>query len=90
MLFRSGLPWREIGVCIRRFHASGVWHADLNAHNILMDRVGGIWLIDFDRGERRKHGAWGQGNLARLQRSLRKLGYDDAQTWQALLQGYAG
>ena len=86
----AGQPWREIGACIRRFHAAGVWHADLNAHNVLVDREGAVWLIDFDRGERRKPGPWEQANLARLRRSLRKLGHDDPQAWQSLLQGYAG
>ncbi len=30
--------WIAIGRCIRRFHDSGVCHADLNAHNILLER----------------------------------------------------
>jgi len=34
-----------------------------------------VWLIDFDRGELRTPARdWQQANLARLQRSLRKLG----------------
>ena len=87
------LPWKGVGACIRRFHDAGVWHADLNAHNILVDEGAAIWLIDFDRGERRRtRDGWQQGNLARLQRSLRKLGLPEAalqEGWAALLEGYA-
>ena len=87
---RAAAPWRAIGACIRRFHEEGVWHADLNAYNILVDRAAVVWLIDFDRSERRRPApGWRQGNLERLRRSLRKLGQDDLQAWQALLGGYA-
>jgi len=90
---RAGIPWREIGACIRRFHAAGVWHADLNAHNILVDQETAVWLIDFDRGERRRPApGWQQANLERLSRSLRKLGVDEGalhEAWGALLGGYA-
>src|SRR6185503_20837625 len=58
--------WEEAGRCVRRFHAAGVWHADLNAHNLLFDGDGRAHLIDFDRGERRVAAAgWQQANLAR-------------------------
>ena len=88
---KAAPPWRGIGACIRRFHEAGVWHADLNAHNVLVDREAAVWLVDFDRSERRRPAPdWRQGNLERLQRSLRKLGQDDMQAWQVLLGGYAG
>jgi len=65
----------RIGSTIARFHAAGVWHADLNAHNILAAADGVITLIDFDRGRlRAPRLAWQQANLQRLLRSLRKLG----------------
>ncbi len=66
--------WREIGSVIARFHKAGVWHADLNAHNVLVSAKGAIVLIDFDRAKLRRPGArWREANLARLLRSLRKL-----------------
>jgi len=54
-------------------HEAGVWHADLNAYNILLDGRDRVWLIDFDRGRRlalsrRRR----QANLRRLRRSLIK------------------
>jgi len=89
----DAIPWKEVGACIRRLHEAGVWHADLNAHNVLLDQAGLVWIIDFDRGEwRTDYGHWRQSNMDRLQRSLRKLGTDPAvlrKAWAALLDGYA-
>lgn len=84
----------RIGRTIARFHVAGAWHPDLNAHNILVDADGGISLIDFDRGRLRKPRlAWQQANLARLLRSLHKLGASrfegfEATFWHPLLAGY--
>ncbi|MCK9540063.1 3-deoxy-D-manno-octulosonic acid kinase [Dokdonella sp.] len=84
----------RIGGMLARFHAAGVWHADLNAHNILVDAAGKAWLLDFDRGRRRRPSlAWQQANLARLRRSLDKLGARrmagfDARFWHPLLAAY--
>jgi 3-deoxy-D-manno-octulosonic acid kinase len=64
----------RVGAAIAEFHAAGACHADLNAHNVLIagDRV---WLVDFDRGRLRAPDvAWQSANLARLRRSLVKLG----------------
>jgi 3-deoxy-D-manno-octulosonic acid kinase len=64
----------RVGTEIARFHAHGAYHADLNAHNILLTDAA-VWLIDFDRGELRSPARdWQQANLARLKRSLLKLG----------------
>ncbi|MEO0615558.1 MAG: 3-deoxy-D-manno-octulosonic acid kinase [Pseudomonadota bacterium] len=86
--------WRTLGTLIARFHAAGAWHADLNAHNVLIDAAGDFHLIDFDRARLRAPGGWSQANLARLHRSLEKLRtqgdfHADAADWTALTQGYA-
>ncbi|MDH5409320.1 MAG: 3-deoxy-D-manno-octulosonic acid kinase [Gammaproteobacteria bacterium] len=65
--------WRRIGQTIGRFHQAGIYHADLNAHNILLDSKDRVYLIDFDRGEVRPRGTWEKKNLDRLIRSLLKL-----------------
>ena len=70
-------PWEAVGAMLARFHAAGIHHADLNAHNILVDDAGVAWLIDFDRGRRRAPGAWRQASLRRLARSLAKLSGGD-------------
>ena len=85
----------RVGAAIAKFHAHGAYHADLNAHNVLLDGKT-VWLIDFDRGQLRtpaRH--WQQANLARLQRSLRKLGAagdgEDAferALWKPLIAAY--
>lgn len=65
--------WQSLGTMIHRFHAAGVYHADLNAYNVQVDKADGIYLLDFDRGELRKAGPWQQKNLARFHRSLLKI-----------------
>lgn len=85
------VPWGQVGRCIRRFHEAGVCHADLNAHNVLLDAQDRVYLIDFDRGTRRAGGAWTARNLARFRRSLDKLsgeGGFNLTAWSALLEGY--
>ena len=85
--------WKAVGACIRRFHDEGVFHADLNAHNILLDGDS-VALLDFDRSRLRPPGKWREQNLERLQRSLRKLsgihfGFDFGdEQWHLLLAGY--
>jgi 3-deoxy-D-manno-octulosonic acid kinase len=69
----SSIDWARVGATIGRFHRAGWFHADLNAHNVLL-RGTTCWLIDFDRGEQRPPApAWQHANLARLHRSLDKL-----------------
>lgn len=69
----EGAPWEEVGRMIARFHRAGLDHADLNAHNILIDANGRCWLIDFDRGQIRILATgWRERNLRRLKRSLLK------------------
>ncbi len=87
--------WVTIGRWLRQFHARGICHADLNAHNVLLGlQDGAVWLIDFDRGTLRTPGWWCDANLVRLQRSLQKisgqLGVErfTAADWQALLDSY--
>lgn len=87
--------WKALGACIARFHHSGVYHADLNAKNILKGPQG-FALIDFDRGEIRNPAkSWQQANLSRLRRSFDKekgklpsLAFDES-CWKWLLEGYA-
>jgi len=85
----------EVGALVARFHRAGVWHADLNAHNVLVT-PNELYLIDFDRGRLRVPAtAWQQANLQRLRRSLLKLGAAGAgeaafeeTLWQPLLHRY--
>lgn len=71
----DGFDWPALGRTIRAFHDAGVWHADLNAHNVLRDAAGALWLLDFDRGwVASPRERWRRANLARLERSLLKVG----------------
>jgi 3-deoxy-D-manno-octulosonic acid kinase len=85
----------RVGATVAEFHAAGACHADLNAHNVLLvDDV--VWLVDFDRGQRRTPArAWQLANLARLRRSLIKLGAAsngeaafDRHMWNPLMAAY--
>ncbi|MFT3792417.1 MAG: 3-deoxy-D-manno-octulosonic acid kinase [Rudaea sp.] len=83
------------GEAIARLHAAGVYHADLNAHNVLVD-AHKVWLIDFDRGElRAPRRAWQRANLLRLKRSLVKIGAArdgegafERDVWRPLMDAY--
>lgn len=85
----------RIGRTVARFHREGVWHADLNAHNILSTPARDF-LIDFDRGEIRVPAlGWRRDNLNRLRRSLLKLGAGrdgeqvfESDCWAPLMRGY--
>ncbi len=73
---------------VQAMHAAGVWHADLNAYNILLDDSRRVWLIDFDRA---RIGAVSNrqaaNNWLRLRRSLVKVsGSSGADWWEYLRQ----
>ncbi len=86
--------WESLGASIYSFHEAGVYHADMNAYNLQIDKSGELWMLDFDKGALRPRGAWQQQTLARLHRSLHKVvGLDPAlnfraPNWEQLLQGY--
>jgi len=87
--------WQTVGSCIRQFHDAGVFHADLNARNILLGSGRKVFLIDFDRARFNPGKAVnGKANLDRLKRSLLKL-YTEKEmpalqlAWTELEAGYA-
>lgn len=90
----SDNEWQNLGQCIAKFHLHGVYHADLNAKNIMLSPTG-FHLIDFDRGQIKSISSkWQQANLARLLRSFKKetnknphMHFTDS-NWQQLLMGY--
>lgn len=86
--------YQQLGCFIARFHKEGVYHADLNIQNILQDKHGTFWLIDFDRAQvlppQRK---WQEETLARLKRSFEKeqKRFDirwSEQDWLSFMKGY--
>ena len=83
--------WAQAGREIARMHLAGVWHADLNVFNILVDLEQKVWLIDFDRArmlsdmsdQKRSE------NLTRLKRSVRKVApLLEPLCWPALVEAY--
>ena len=72
------IKWQDIGQCLARFRRAGVFHADLNLSNILTDKSGNNYLIDFDRGRLMSHDSarynrFASRMLQRLFRSMDKL-----------------
>lgn len=69
---QGNAPWADAGRLIARFHRAGVYHADLNANNILCNAEG-LHLIDWDKGRWYQNpGRWTRAVLQRLQRSIDK------------------
>ena len=88
--------WADTGRCIHRFHTAGLWHADLNAGNILIDQQSKVFLIDFDQA-RLTAGTPvnGGNNLSRLNRSLLKLWPESRKSlfpaaWAGFIEAYHG
>lgn len=84
-------PVGAVAGAIYAMHEAGVWHADLNAFNILIDGEGKVWLVDFDRGRRCVMGPGRRkANLLRLRRSLIKTA-DAAgeRAWEEINRAYA-
>lgn len=77
---------RAVGTTLRRFHAAGLDHVDLNARNLLIDEEDSVWLIDLDRCRLRTGERHVPRNLARLARSLGKFGHPRAM--DAILEGH--
>ena len=86
--------WQSVGAAIHEFHAAGVYHADMNAYNLQIDKDGLLWMLDFDKGSLKPPGPWQQQTLSRLHRSLHKIKNLDpklnfrAMNWEQLLEGY--
>ena len=86
VLTRSALDaihWRELGLLIRRLHQAGIYHADLNANNILLGENNAFYLIDFDKAQRMPTDSdRGEQNVQRLKRSLDKIALQRQQSSQ--------
>ncbi len=91
--------WFELGKLIKRFHRADIFHADLNANNILLDEAGKFTIIDFDKAKIISPlGSLAQQNVQRLLRSLEKIQnirkqqnlpfHFNQKQWAQLLTGY--
>jgi 3-deoxy-D-manno-octulosonic acid kinase len=89
----SEQEYQFIGEQIKKMHVLQVNHTDLNIHNILLDKQGKVWLIDFDKCNQQQGDGWKAENLERLLRSFRKelkkrsiKWHED--DWKYLISGY--
>lgn len=94
---QAQINWNDIGRVVKRFHQNGIYHSDLNCHNIMIDEQQKVWLIDFDKCEQKTpHSSWMESNIERLKRSLDKESNKHTnfrvteKQWQAFLEGYHG
>jgi len=89
----SAQEYQSIGVQIKKMHALQVNHTDLNIHNILLDRSGKVWIIDFDKCYQQSGEGWKKGNIERLLRSFHKevkkrsINWKE-EDWHYLMRGY--
>jgi 3-deoxy-D-manno-octulosonic acid kinase len=78
---------------IKKMHQAQVNHTDLNIHNILLDKQGKAWLIDFDKCYQHSGEDWKENNLQRLLRSFnkelnkRQIKWQQSD-WQLLINAY--
>jgi 3-deoxy-D-manno-octulosonic acid kinase len=91
----DAVQWKKIASCIKRFHDNNIYHADLNARNILLTEKGEVYLIDFDDSYFRiGSNSWKMENLTRLKRSLLKFKRNEScfnfseDDWLSFLEGY--
>jgi tRNA A-37 threonylcarbamoyl transferase component Bud32 len=88
----SAANWEAIGQTLKRFHGKGIYHADLNANNVLINTTGRVFLIDFDKCHiKEPDSSWQNKNIQRLKRSLNKLFPGDLFPrvgWDVLIQAY--
>jgi len=76
--------YASLGKVIAKLHQHGVYHADLNIQNILQDKTGSFWIIDFDRAKLlTPNPTWQDSNLKRLKRSFEKEKLRFNIQWQA-------
>ncbi len=86
--------WNSLGEAVYEFHRIGVFHADMNAYNLQIDKDGDLWMLDFDKGQLLLPGPWQQKTLSRLHRSLQKIitlnpsVHFRRQDWEQFLEGY--
>lgn len=85
---------RRAARAVRRLHQAGGWHADLNTGNVLLPpgETEAAYLVDLDRGRLFPPPLpplLGRRNLARLRRSLAKLGLETGlSAWPAFEEAY--
>lgn len=87
--------WQNIGQTLAKFHQHGIFHADLNIHNIMLSSEQQVSLIDFDRGRQLTPAKnWQQANIKRLHQSFEKEKKKFPQLhwqtsdWQLMLTAY--
>ncbi|HAS23007.1 3-deoxy-D-manno-octulosonic acid kinase [Idiomarina loihiensis] len=87
--------WQKLGSVIKELHDTGVYHSDLNCHNLMLDDKDKAWIVDFDKCDFRENGDWKEANIQRLLRSLRKekeknetFYWKESRDWPELLTGY--
>jgi 3-deoxy-D-manno-octulosonic-acid transferase len=54
--------WLQIGRQIKKMHDQQIYHSDLNAHNILINKEGQIHIVDFDKCTIKPGSKWKKHN----------------------------
>lgn len=91
------IDWKAIAKAIYQVHHAGLIHSDLNAHNILINSSGRVFIIDLDKAGYIPGidlGSQHRMSLLRLQRSIEKVSTGSEERkgndWDELTLSYRG
>ncbi len=80
----------KVGELIAKLHRHGVIHGDLTTSNIILDRDGRIFLVDFGLGEKNTELEARGVDLHLMKRALQSTHFEFAETcFDAVMKGYA-
>ena len=65
--------WNSLELTLEKFFKENVYHSDLNAKNIIIDKKNKFYLVDFDNSYFFYEKKLFSKSIARLERSLSKL-----------------
>ena len=65
--------WNSLGTTIEKFYQENVYHSDLNAKNIIIDKDNNFFLLDFDNSYFFYDKKLFTKSMFRLERSLKKI-----------------
>ncbi len=80
---------REMGEMIAKLHAGGIIHGDLTTSNMILDKEGKLFLIDFGLGKFSRKTEDQAVDLFLLQEAIKSTHFDFLKgSWKEIMKGY--